>query len=211
MQTSSEYSCLGHFYDSGGEYADYIDYEDYYLIIYPIDTNRSVEIEFLYFDIEYEVNCIYDYLKIFDGTSTSDPLIGKFCGTSSPGIVTPTNSEGALCFYFHSDEYVTGPGWEASIICDPPLGIQSIDDFNKILIRSNPTDGIFFVEISDVQQKDVSLMLLNSFGQLINKRIVRSHNETTIQIDISNQPSGIYYLLINTSRGVFSKKIILTK
>lgn len=57
-------------------------------------------------------------MKIYDGTGTSAPLIGTYCGNNSPGVVSATNSEGALTVVFYSDVSVTGTGWEADIITE---------------------------------------------------------------------------------------------
>jgi len=211
MNSTEAFSCSGHFYDAGGEMSNYNDMEDYILIVYPTDDWRTIEIDFTYFDVEYESNCNYDYLEIFDGSALSDPLIGKYCGTNSPGLVTPTNTDGALCFKFHSDEYVTEGGWEAGITCNPPLGIYSVDDFNKIVIRSNPTTGLFSAEISELEKGDVNISVMNSFGQIISSLELTQSDNTLIDLDISQEASGIYYLIIKTQHGVFSKKILLAK
>ncbi|MEZ5149018.1 MAG: CUB domain-containing protein [Bacteroidales bacterium] len=70
------------------------------------------------FSVEYQNNCNYDYLEIYDGNSASASLIGQYCGTNSPGTVEATNEEGALTFVFHSDGSVTEPGWTANVSCN---------------------------------------------------------------------------------------------
>jgi hypothetical protein len=62
----------------------------------------------------------YDYLYIYDGSSTSASLIGQYSGTTSPGIVTASNSSGALTFRFTSDRNTTSAGWAASITAITP-------------------------------------------------------------------------------------------
>ncbi|MEA3446780.1 MAG: CUB domain-containing protein [Bacteroidota bacterium] len=211
MSNSDTSSCVGYFYDPGGEYAPYSNNEDYTMIIYPSEPNRNVEIDFTFFDIEYELNCDYDYLEIFDGTSVSDPLIGKYCGTNSPGFVAASGNDGALCFYFHADPYVTGPGWESSIACDPPLSISENLSYNRILIHSNPTTGILKLEINETDPGKIEISVLNSLGQVVKSICSSESNKGIIQIDISDQPSGIFYLNIKTPKGIFSKKVVLSK
>ncbi len=56
-------------------------------------------------------------LQIYDGTSTSSPLIGSY-SDNSPGVVKATNSDGALTFHWDSHNVlIAGEGWEASISC----------------------------------------------------------------------------------------------
>jgi PKD repeat protein len=59
----------------------------------------------------------YDYLKIYNGTSISAPLIGTYHGTAGPGTVTASNASGALTFNFTSDGSITKAGWSAAISC----------------------------------------------------------------------------------------------
>jgi hypothetical protein len=59
----------------------------------------------------------YDYLKIYNGTSSSAALLGTFSGTSLPGAFTASNPDGALTFNFTSDNTVVRAGWTATIGC----------------------------------------------------------------------------------------------
>ena len=116
MHTGNVTTCSDIFYDPGYT-SDYLPDEDYTLTIYPETTGNMIEIEFTSFDIEIFTDCGYDYLEIYDGTSTSASLIDKYCGTTSPGTITATNTDGALTFVFHSDPGVEETGWEANVTC----------------------------------------------------------------------------------------------
>ncbi len=116
MQNTTVTTCTGVFYDSGGLSGNYGDSENYTMTFLPAEANNMIEVEFTSFNVEYEDNCDYDWLKIYDGANTSTNLIGKYCGTNSPGTVTATNAEGALTFEFYSDWSVTESGWTANII-----------------------------------------------------------------------------------------------
>lgn len=51
------------------------------LIVAPIGARISLT--FSYFDLEVESTCSYDYVEIFDGSSSSDPsLSGRLCGSA---------------------------------------------------------------------------------------------------------------------------------
>ncbi len=211
MTNTDNYACFGYVYDSGGELGNYANYEDYTMIIYPVDSNRNIILDFTMFDVEFQANCNYDYLKIFDGTSIFDPLIGEYCGTNSPGTVEATNSNGALCLVFHADEYVTEAGWKAGIACNPPIGVSELDDVNKIIIHSNPTTGLFNVEIQDNSGEDIELSIVNSLGQIVKQMVRPETAGRNILIDISNQPDGVYFLKIKTLKRNFSSKIVLSR
>jgi PKD repeat protein len=121
MSNSTLATCTGIFYDPQGA-SNYLNNLDYTMTLMPGDTSKSIQAVFALFDLEVEPNCGYDYLKIYDGTSTSATLLGTWCGTNSPGTVLASNAAGALTFRFHSDQSAVGQGWAANISCvdSPP-------------------------------------------------------------------------------------------
>ena len=117
MSNSNVTTCAGVFFDSGGENQNYSDNEDFTMTFYPETTGGKIKTEFLEFNVEYESNCEYDWLKIYDGVTISAALLGTYCGIDSPGTVEATNEDGALTFQFHSDYSLNAPGWKALISC----------------------------------------------------------------------------------------------
>lgn len=81
-----------------------------YLIQPPQAT--SVTFHFTDFDVEpisTDGFTVYDAVEVYDGTSTSAPLLGRFSGNSLPPSVT--SSGGSLYIRFFSDISVTKAGW----------------------------------------------------------------------------------------------------
>ncbi|KAA3625392.1 MAG: hypothetical protein DWQ02_21820, partial [Bacteroidetes bacterium] len=112
MQNGTINTCSGTFYDSGGPNGDYQNYDYYTLTICPDNSGGFIQADFIAFDLE---SCC-DFLRIHDGSSIGDPVIGVYYG-SSPGTVTSTHSSGCLTFFFDADFSITDPGWEADISC----------------------------------------------------------------------------------------------
>ena len=57
--------------------------------------------------------CPYDSLELYDGSDQSSPLIGTYCGSSSPGILQST---GRFMFaVFKSDSEITFTGYRATV------------------------------------------------------------------------------------------------
>lgn len=102
-------TCSGCFYDIGGSGSNYTTSITQTATIWPIYAGDIVSLTFSSFDI------IDDVISFYDGTSTTDPLIGTYTGTTSPGTVTATNTTGALTVEFTSDAFTTRAGWEATI------------------------------------------------------------------------------------------------
>ncbi|MBR5725168.1 MAG: carboxypeptidase regulatory-like domain-containing protein [Muribaculaceae bacterium] len=113
MQNGSLTTCSGLFYDSGGPNSSYGNNLNYTMTFYPGTEDASISVTFSQFNTESN----YDYLYIYNGTSTSANLIGQYSGTTGPGTVTATNAEGALTFRFTSDSYTNAAGWVATVSC----------------------------------------------------------------------------------------------
>jgi len=76
------------------------------------EAGYQVVLEFTDFELEYDSECSYDYVEVYDGDSASAALIGRYCGTTSPGTITSTN--GSLYVQFQSDSSVTHVGYLAT-------------------------------------------------------------------------------------------------
>lgn len=100
-------STTGTITDSGGNSGDYQNDERELWRIAPAGAG-SVTLNFSSFDTEQD----WDYLFIYDGANVTDPLIGQYSGTTSPGTIT--SSGGALLIEFRSDCATQGIGWEAT-------------------------------------------------------------------------------------------------
>ena len=113
MYNGTVTTCDAMFYDDGGPNDSYGNNRNYTMTFVPATVGGILEAEFQSFDLENN----YDFLYIYDGTSTTATPIGTYTGGDNPGTVTATNSEGALTFRFTSDYGVTRAGWAAHIHC----------------------------------------------------------------------------------------------
>jgi PKD repeat protein len=99
------------FYDSGNTTANYVSTENYTLVFKPATEGKYIQIDFS--TINTEAN--YDYLYVYDGDSPSAPLLKSYTGTRTNERVIATNTSGALCLRFVSDDSFTKEGWEALV------------------------------------------------------------------------------------------------
>ena len=130
MQNGSVTTCSGIFYDSGGANSSYGNNLNYTMTFYPGTEGAMVTVNFTQFNTESG----YDYLYIYNGTSTSAPQIGQYDGTTSPGTVMATNEAGALTFKFTSDSGVNAAGWVATVSCFVPAPVN-------ITVSADPSNG----------------------------------------------------------------------
>lgn len=140
MTNGTATTCDGTFYDSGGLSGTYLNNENATFTFYPASPGAMIRLNFSSFATESG----FDFLRVYNGTSIAAPLIGTYAGSSGPGIVTASNSSGALTFRFTSDGSVTGGGWAAAIIClDPPATTSWTGNTNSDWFNSgNWSNGI---------------------------------------------------------------------
>ncbi|MBO7652348.1 MAG: PKD domain-containing protein, partial [Bacteroidales bacterium] len=118
MSNEDVYACGGTYKDPGGN-SNYDNNLSYTQTIYPATSGAYIRLTFSEFSLEAAGSSgCYDELYIYDGTSASAPvLVNGVCGTSNPGTVTATNTDGALTIVFTSDYSQVSSGWLAEISC----------------------------------------------------------------------------------------------
>ncbi|MCD4725718.1 MAG: T9SS type A sorting domain-containing protein [Bacteroidales bacterium] len=81
----------------------------------------------------------------------------------------------------------------------------------QIIINPNPSSGIFNISITSAND-DIDLTVINSNGLIIQqKKIHISGNNNTFKLNLSDQPSGIYYLRFVSNGTVQLKKVLVNR
>ncbi|XP_060790816.1 deleted in malignant brain tumors 1 protein-like [Neoarius graeffei] len=73
--------------------------------------NKFIALRFSYVNIESNPGCSFDAVRVYDGPSTSSPLLGRLCGSSSRSFGSSGNN---LTIVFSSDGSVDGRGFVAN-------------------------------------------------------------------------------------------------
>ena len=74
-----------------------------------VSPGKKVELRFLDFNLETAPNCRYDWLRAYDGTSSTAPPIGqKLCGNLTPPNIISTSNEIHVKFSTDSSVNKTG-------------------------------------------------------------------------------------------------------
>jgi N-acetyl-anhydromuramyl-L-alanine amidase AmpD len=151
----------GTFYDSGGSTGNYADDERKLYLISPTGAT-TVTLNFSSFDTE----AGWDYMFIYDGNSTSAPLIGSYDGTNTPGTVS--SSGGSILVEFRSDCATTSPGWACSWSsnANPPPAADNIAPTTQIQTMPTWQTASFNVSFTDADNAGGS-GLEKSFYQVI--------------------------------------------
>ena len=206
MQNGSVTTCSGIFYDSGGPNDNYGNNLNYTMTFYPGTEGAMVNVNFTKFNTESG----YDYLYIYNGTSTSATQIGRYDGTTSPGTVMATNEAGALTFKFTSDSGVNAAGWIAMVSCiytDQPVNISVTANPSKggtvsgggeynfaetCTVVATPKEGYTFMGWTE-NEEVVSNDLEYSFSAINDRELVANFAHTTM-VEIGENQTTSYFL-----------------
>ncbi|KAH9509838.1 hypothetical protein Btru_045374 [Bulinus truncatus] len=72
-------------------------------------TNTIISINIIDFNLQVATKCNYDAVQVFDGSSTTARLIGKYCDPSVPSLIQSTNN--SMTLTFTTDFSVTRKGF----------------------------------------------------------------------------------------------------
>lgn len=194
-------TCSGFFFDEGGMNANYQNDHDYVMTFLPDQTGNKITVDFRSFELEFQLNCEYDWLKIYNGQSVNDELIGTWCGTQSPGVITADNPSGALTFAFHSDYSENAEGWIAKIYCDSNVSMNEEKIDEQLLFYPNPVSGDQVFIFSEFQATEVQIYDLR--GAILDK--VELNNAS---FGVGKLKKGIYIVRLIGRDSVNTFKLI---
>ncbi|XP_017850119.1 dorsal-ventral patterning protein tolloid [Drosophila busckii] len=110
------------------------------------DSDSSVKIKFLQFEIEYGEHCDYDFLEITEEGNAMNTIHGRFCGKRKPPIIV-SNSD-TLLLRFQTDKSISLRGFAISFMAvDPP-----VDDAGESLESATPFPGYFKNMFSETEK-----------------------------------------------------------
>ncbi|KAL8165122.1 UNVERIFIED_CONTAM: hypothetical protein K2H54_029833 [Gekko kuhli] len=76
----------------------------------------TINLTFVAFEVERHTSCRWDSVTILNGGSLSSPIIGRYCGNTSPGTIQSASNK--LLINFNSDHSVQGDGFYATWAAD---------------------------------------------------------------------------------------------
>ena len=133
MSNTTTTTCSGTFYDSGGSGANYADNSSL-TQTFTSSLGNCLTFTFTIFLTQGGS----DVLTIYDGATTSSPVIGNYSGGVSPGTIVSSTS--SLTFEFSSNGSNNKLGWAATISC-ASCGTSYFLNSN---ITFNTCDGLFY-------------------------------------------------------------------
>ena len=165
-------------------------------LIQPANAS-SITLSFSAFDTELN----YDGVVVYNGSSNTAPIIGQFTGISIPAPVTSTG--GSMYIEFLSDPASRANGWTANYTSTIITGLNGAESTNENLkIYPNPTRNELTISLPKGSSENFNFEFLNQLGQPILSQAFSNSADGLIHLNVSQLPSGIYYL--NIKGGEFS-------
>ena len=91
------------------------------------------------------------------------------------------------------------------IFTEFPVGVEENNSKLATSIYPNPTNGMVTLQLNSAKNKVVTIEIINVVGEVIYSL---TKNLSKIDIDLSNQPNGIYLLKVLTNEQQTVGKII---
>ncbi|MEN2992396.1 MAG: CUB domain-containing protein [Bacteroidia bacterium] len=153
---------LAHFYDDGGLGGNYSASASH-VLTFRAPSGQGVEVRFNTFALG-----AGDELRVYDGASTSAPLIGTYTGSTLPPLLRSTRS--ALTFEFISDAADEAAGWFAVVRCYPRQVLMQNGTFE--LATQEACGGIRFYDTGGPEgnyanNENLTLTFLAPPGQFV--------------------------------------------
>ncbi|XP_061194022.1 cubilin-like isoform X22 [Saccostrea echinata] len=139
-------------------------------------SNGNVQFEFIYMKVELYSGTCFDSVEIFNGSSTSSPLIAKVCGDTVPAQNIFTSSGTSLTIKFSSDGQETKTGFLARVTpVDQTAVSSSVTTGSSSSEPSTVNDSSTTTETSTQQQYETS----ESTTKVINLQSTTIKEKTT--------------------------------
>ena len=87
--------------------------------------------------------------------------------------------------------------------------IGDIDELEKLIISPNPSDGRLQVALKMDQTAEVQLIVFDAIGQQVYTTAKQTFTEHTYQLDLSTQPSGVYWINLRVNDKIITRSITL--
>lgn len=143
-----------------------------------------------------------DMISIYQGTSTSDPLVAQVSGFDLPNEILVWGPSAYITFY--SDGMMRADGFTLEYTSSQ-VSIEEAWKHDLIQIFPNPANNIVSIDIDNrIGDLIQTTELLNSQGQIIE---TRNNPENTISFRIDHLPAGLYFIRFSNDSEVIVKPL----
>jgi hypothetical protein len=103
---------------------------------------------------------------------------------------------------------------QSSAISQNPVIKDTIFSISQETVKvfPNPSNGQFSVELFNAKAQVANIQILTESGMLVERKSLSMSGETAntkVDFNLSNQPSGIYFVKVTSANGIQMKKIVI--
>jgi hypothetical protein len=142
-----------------------------------------------------------------DGYFTDATILNP---TYYPGPSDIINGQAVLTFMAHAIAPCTGSASDMmTVLIDPTTGtFDPVAIQPSMMVRPNPSTGIFSVELNGMKEQDIKLTVSDLLGNRVLTTNSMSHEHKVMEIDLTNQPKGVYILELSAGDFRHSQRIL---
>jgi hypothetical protein len=150
-----------------------------------------------------------------DGTDIYRDSLGASFPYTTPGYisVTGTDVDASHYYYFYNWQIeVSTPCLSPRVpvtatILPTGIKVNTTTDFG---IFPNPNTGRFEITLSNQNNKDATVTMMNLLGETVMQERV-TLSSAPLQIDASTFDEGLYYIKVQTDKATYARKLIISK
>jgi hypothetical protein len=109
---------------------------------------------------------------------------------------------------------VYNPWGEATKCKDVVMNCLSVEDIfsnENINIYPNPSNGLLNIDINIANGNDVTVEVVDLLGSVVYFKNLNNTSAQSLDVDLSNETNGVYFVKVKINEDVFTSKVTLTK
>ncbi|MEI6764651.1 MAG: T9SS type A sorting domain-containing protein [Bacteroidota bacterium] len=97
------------------------------------------------------------------------------------------------------------------IVCQPNYGVEDLSDNAGVSVFPNPSNGNFTVGFEQMMYNKAEVIVYNVLGAEVKRVTYQGAPTNNINIDLGNQPLGLYYLNITTPERSLTRTVSIIR
>ena len=147
-----------------------------------------------------------DVLSIYNGTSTSAPLLQTFTNVTIDTTISLVASSGKMYLVFSTDSVDYAQGWTAKYWCTKVGEGINENNFSTLTVTPNPATDFITIR-PDNTSSAITCKIYNYVGELVSTNII-DKNTHEYKLDLNGLNSGMYFIVVESSSGKQAGKFI---
>ena len=147
-----------------------------------------------------------DIVSVYNGETTSDPLLGSFSGSNTPPLLIANS--GKMLITFSSNSTTQGLGWSAKYwTLKNGDGINE-NEYEKISVYPNPVSSEMIINNQKSIHGAIVVSIFDYSGKEVYTMNQSKENSDPIKIDVSNLEAGFYIVSVQSENHSYRAKFI---